>query len=182
MFVGVVVPGREAPLDVEADLHVGQKDVVPQRVDAGDDVAIVAAVGDVGPAAELLGSIGPEAQAGHHGTRVPRVIVRRVVHPRAEDDVPAVIGVREVDLVQLRIQRGRPPADRAASNSCSSDCDRSGPGRDRRRSASARRGARPPLGRSSRATSRPAPRLLQLEHGDLRHDGDSHLVVCAVVE
>ena len=35
----------EAVLDIEADLRVGQKEVVPERVDAGDDVAIVGAVG-----------------------------------------------------------------------------------------------------------------------------------------
>ena len=111
VFVGVVVPGGETALDIEAHLHVGQKDVVPQRVDARDDVAIVAAVGDVGPAAELLGAIRPNPQAGHRGPRVPRVVVRGIVHPRPEDDVPAVIGVRKVDLVQLRIKRRRPPVE-----------------------------------------------------------------------
>jgi len=54
--VGDVIGPRDpqGPLDYEADLGVGQGHVVPEGIDSGDDVAVVASISDEGPGHELL--------------------------------------------------------------------------------------------------------------------------------
>ena len=75
-------------------------------------VAVVGAVGRVDAAVEVLRPVGGRPGAHHRRARVPGIVVDGTVDPGAEDDVPAIVIVRQVGLFQEGVDRREAEAHR----------------------------------------------------------------------
>src|SRR5207237_4190261 len=86
----------DALLDVEADLLVAPRPVVPDALSADDDIAVVGAVGGVGPGVDALRLENPRLEADQGAPRVPGVVVSGLVAVGAAGDVQLVEGAGQV--------------------------------------------------------------------------------------